>query len=304
MKPNENETANLLAILEKTTNSRDPKSLFLRIETFICIGRNQDALDCIKKESLVLEKDVERLLPLHIELLLAFQDYDGAYEAVKHYAELPYVNQAVEEMLKEYPTKIRKIEKKTFAKTQPDTTTLKRQLTQKDPASVLIALQTVAHLGYQPFIKEIKAVLSSDLNDYVRTFALLVLVDGKYMEEVKFSKNGIDFTVVPENLDPPFEGPDFDDFIHALQTHGEDPSILSIAEEIFRQYVMAIYPEEALGTADDLLIEALILLAHRYLAADIDLKKVSKRSGFPSQKIEALAQIIDEMTQKTPKIDI
>ena len=304
MKPNELEVARLKAILEKTESSKDSDSLFLRVETLICLGRNQEALDCIKFESSKLEKDLERLFPLHMELLLAFQDYDGALDAVKHYADLPYFNQAVEEMIREYPKKIRTLEKKQFQKTSLDPSGIKKNLTSNDPAHVLIGLQDAAYLGFKPFLKEILSVLASDMNDYVRTFALLVLVDGKYMEEVSFAKNGIDFTVVPENLDPPYEGYLYDEFMQALQTHGEDPSVVSIATEIWRQYVMAVYPEDILGTADDLLIESLYVLAHQYLAMDVDLPTISKKSGFPASKIEALAQIIDEMTQKSAKIEL
>ncbi len=304
MKPNTAEEARLKATLEKTEHATDADALFLRTETFICLGRNKEALECIQKNASILEKDLERLFPLHIELLLAFQDYDGALEAVKHYADLPYFNQAVEEMIREYPKKIREIEKKRYQKSTLDIASIKANLTSKNAAHVLLGLQDAAYLGYLPFLKEILSVLSSDLNDFVRTFALLVLVDGKYMEEVNFTKNGIDFTVVPENLDPPYEGYLFTEFMDALRTHGEDPSVVSIAEEIFRQYVMALYPEDVLGTCDELLTEALFVLAHKYLAMEIDLNAVSQKSGFPVAKIEALAQIIDEMTQKSAKVEL
>lgn len=291
-------------VLEKTNESHDPLALFSRAAAYLGLGRDEDVLQLIAKEHESMETKLPQLIKLHIELLIELQRYDEAYEAMDHYNSLPYFSQESEEMLKEYPGRIRTAEKQLNNNDRFSEKEIIASLTGKDEGKILITLEYIAHHEPLKYLDSIKKILIGTINEFVKTFALLILVSEKYEEEVEFIKGGIDYHLVPYELDPPFEGPFFEEFAKQMESHGEDPYIVNIASEIFHNYLMAVYPDDVYGDISDLLIEALFVVAKTYLGLSYDLVSLAQKAGQNPVKIRALADSIDEIIKTSQKVEL
>ncbi|MCX5774880.1 MAG: hypothetical protein NTV44_00655 [Firmicutes bacterium] len=228
-------------VLEKTLKSQDVVSLFSRAAAYLGLGRDEDALRLIAKEHIEMEKKLPQLIKLHVELLITLRKYDEAFDAIKHYGDLPYFSQECEELIREYPKKIRQAENAASSTGRLDDREIISTLSGQNEAKILIILEYITRQNPTRYIAPIKKLLLNPVNDFVKTFALLILVSEKYQEEVKLLKNDREFAVVPYELDPPFEGPLYEELVSKLQRHGEDPYVVNIALEILRNYIMAIY---------------------------------------------------------------
>ena len=89
-------------VLDLTKESKDPKELLMRISCLVIQGKIDAALDEIELNQSMIEKEYQlRLMKMHFELLLSKKLYDEAYLALKHYQDLPYVSQEVEEFMQD-----------------------------------------------------------------------------------------------------------------------------------------------------------------------------------------------------------
>jgi len=291
-------------VLEKTLKSQDVVSLFSRAAAYLGLGRDEDALRLIAKEHQEMEKKLPQLIRLHLELLITMRKFDEAYDTIKHYGELPYFSQEAEELIRDYPKKIRQAEKAVARTGRFDEREIISTLNGQNEGKILVILEYITRQQPLRYIAPIKKLLVSPINDFVKTFALLILVSEKYQEEVELTKNGREFTVIPYELDPPFEGPLYEEFVTKLQHHGEDPYIVNIALEILRNYIMAIYPEDVYGDLSDLLLEALYVVANNYLGVACDIQQMARKAQQNPSKIQALADSINETIKYSKKVDL
>ena len=94
-------------ILDLTKDSKEPKELLMRISCFVIESKIDEALDEIEANQSLIEKDYQlRLMKTHFELLLSKRLYDEARLALKHYENLPYVSQEVEEFMRDMKVRI------------------------------------------------------------------------------------------------------------------------------------------------------------------------------------------------------
>ena len=94
-------------VIKLTELSLEPKERFLRISSFVSLGKIDQALDEIEKYQKLIEgKYPFQLMKLHFELLLSKKLYDEARIALTHYENLPYISQEVEEYMVEMKKRI------------------------------------------------------------------------------------------------------------------------------------------------------------------------------------------------------
>ncbi|MBO4855835.1 MAG: hypothetical protein J5511_00480 [Bacilli bacterium] len=251
-------------VIKLTEDSQDMNYLFYRISALLATGRGEEALSVIKKNREILQGDLTLLMKVHIEILCLLNNFDEAYEEVKYYENLPYVSQEVEEIIRDLPKLVREEEKKSLSSRELSNDALKERLKSNDETVVLPALDMVRGRDINMFLPDIQRIMLSFPKQSIRSFALLLLVQKKIDKELSFNHIGKAIKINPSQLEPPFIGNEFNDFVRALQNELKDPVVSEDAVQILSSYIIYMYPEK-LDIKYDLLIEALRNISEEYL---------------------------------------
>ena len=283
-------------ILDLTKDSKEPKELLMRISCFVIKGKIDDALDEIEANQYLIEKDYQlRLMKTHFELLLSKKLYDEARLALKHYENLPYVSQEVEEFMREMKSRIEdeahpKIHQSFNLDEIYDV--LEKET---DSAKISQVLFSLKNYNLNIYIDSLKIFMKrEDVNPNFRTYALIVLVDAKFDEEVGFlSRNGL-IPVNPAKITPPFMTPAFNETCRLItEKCNHDVSMIETALHLFNCYVIDTYPENIYEDSEELLSSAFIRIAESYLN--------KLHSSYDEEVIE-LATKIQKIIESTPEI--
>ena len=259
-------------VVKLTELSDDPKERFLRISSLMALAKNDAALDEIEKyQSLIEKKYPYQLMRLHFELLLSKKLFDEARLALKHYENLPYVSQEVEEFMRDMKVRIedeaRPKARKTYSMDEI-CDTLEKETNQGVISQVIFSLKDYNINSYIDSLKTF--IVREDVHPNFRTYALILLVDNKYDEDIEFlSLNGI-VTVNPKTLFPPFMSHEFNEVCRLISVKGEQNITLTeTALHLFNCYVIDTYPLDIYGDDKDVIAEAIVQIAYRYLGQDV-----------------------------------
>ena len=283
-------------ILDLTKDSKDPKELLMRISCLVIQNKIDEALDEIEANQSLIEKVYQlRLMKVHFELLLSKKLFDEARLALKHYENLPYVSQEVEEFMRDMKERIEdESHPKTHQKFDLDEIydVLEKET---DSAKISQVLFSLKNYNLNIYIDSLKIFMKrEDVNPNFRTYALIVLVDAKYDEEVEFlSRLGL-IKVNPAKITPPFMSDKFNltcKLITAKCNH--DISMIETALHLFNCYVIDTYPENIYEDDVDLLSSAFIRIAEAYL---------NKLHSSYDENVIELATKITKIIESTPEI--
>ena len=282
-------------VIKLTENSNDAIALFYRLSALLAVGQSEEALNLIKTKRLILQKRLDILIKFHIEILCLLKKFDEAYEELRYYEELPYESQEVEELIKSMPAYIRKEEKATY-RPPVDEEELREKLLCKNDEDVLAALDQIKYLPINRFLIGLFKLTKSHPRQIIRSFALLVLVNQKYAEEVPFLHYGEIINVIPANLEDPFVVPGYsslEEFSFALQSMYHDPSIANNALNIVSSYLLFTYPDKLDLSPDESLV-IFGYLAKKLLKINIDdLEKVCQEKGLDYSKIKSKMEDVE-----------
>lgn len=256
-------------VIKITDKSNDATSLFYRISALLATNRGVDALMCIEANRKVLESDLTILIKIHIEILCLLGDFDKAYAEMKYYQELPYVSQQVEEILQSLPELIRLEERKSFGSKQLDEEQLKSLLNSNEVSDVVMAIDIVRERNYKDYICNIKNIMVNFPKQSIRSFALMLLVQKGYDQEVNFKQINNIVKVNPSKLDAPFVGEKFNTLIKKMQINFKNPALAETATQLLASHIIYTYPQE-LQFEQEVIIEALYFVASDYLKSPID----------------------------------
>ena len=283
-------------ILDLTKDSKDPKELLMRISCLVIQGKIDEALDEIEKNQSLIEKEYQlRLMKTHFELLLSKKLFDEARLALKHYENLPYVSQEVEEFMRDMKTRI---EDESHPKSHQsfDLDEIYDVLEKEtDSAKISQVLFSLKNYNLNIYIDSLKIFMKrEDVNPNFRTYALIVLVDAKFDEEVGFlSRNGL-ISVNPARITPPFMTPAFNETCKLItEKCNHDVSMIETALHLFNCYVIDTYPEDIYKDVPELLSSAFVRIAESYLN--------KLHSSYDEEVIE-LASKIQKIIESTPEI--
>ena len=283
-------------VLDLTRESSDPKELLMRISCFVIKGRTDDALDVIEKFHFIIEKVYPlRLMNIHFELLLSRGLYDEARIALKHYENLPYVSQEVEEYMRGMKERIEEeSHPKIHQKFDIDEVCeiLEKEV---DLAKVSQALFSLKNFNLNIYIDSLKIFMTrKDAHPNFRTYALILLIDEKFDGEVKFlSRKGL-IKVNPTKINPPFMSKQFKNICNLItEKCNRDISMVETALYLFNCYIIDTYPEDIYEVGEDKLSSAFIRIAEAYL---------SKPHSSNDEEISDLAYEIEKIIESTPKI--
>ena len=283
-------------VLDLTKDSTDPRELLMRISCLIITGKTDEALDEIEKNQSIIEKQYQkRLMKIHFELLLSKGLFDEARLALKHYENLPYVSQEVEELMHEMKDRI---EEESHPKSHhsfniEDIYDVLEKET--DSAKISQVLFNLKNYNLNIYIDSLKIFMKrEDVNPNFRTYALILLIDEKYDEEVGFlSRLGL-ISVAPTKLNPPFMSNSFNETCRLITDKcNHDVSMIETALHLFNCYIIDTYPEDIYSVGEDMLSSAFIRIAESYL---------NKVHSSNDEKVADLAAEIQKIIESTPEI--
>ena len=133
-----------------------------------------------------------------------------------------------------------------------------------------------------------------DVNPNFRTYALILLVDEKFNEDVEFlSRNGV-IKVNPAKIMAPFMSPSFNRTCTLITEKSKhDVSMIETALHLFNCYIIDTYPEDIYSFGVESLSSAFIYIAESYL---------NKVHSSLDENIIKLAEEIKQIIESTPEI--
>lgn len=255
-------------VISLTEQSKDPKELLMRISCFTILGKTDKALDEIEKNQAIIETKFQyRLMKLHFELLLSKGLFDEARIALKHYENLPYVSQEVEEFMREMGPRIEEEShpkgKKIFELDQIYDI-LEKSTDNGEISQVLFSLK---NYNLNIYIDSLKIFMTrEDVNPNFRTYALILLVDQKYDGEIEFLSMNGSIKVNPVKLTPPFMSNEFNEVCKAItELSKNNVSLCETGLHLFNCFIIDTYPSNIFDRGTDLLARAIIVIAKQYL---------------------------------------
>ena len=263
-------------VISLTKDTTDPKEIFLRIASFTCLSKIDEALDEIEKNHSILEKaNPFQLMKIHFELLLSKKLFDEARLALTHYENLPYISQEAEELLRSTKDRIEEEahpqNKSEFIPIDEVLETLEKETDLKNISRVLFSLKNYNLNIYIDSLK--KFLVRQDVHPNFRTYGLILLVDNKFDEEVEFlSLNGY-IKVNPTKIIPPFMSKEFNEVCRLItEKSDKNMTVCETALHLFNCYVIDTYPLDIYGDDKEVIAEAIINIAYLYLGQDVSSK--------------------------------
>ena len=166
-----------LTLLEEAKGKKDPESLFFSASAYLALNDGKKALDILLSNRDILWADNPVLtMKSTFEIRFALKEFDEAYEDMKDFENRPYVSQEVEEVLRGLNGYIRANERATFHYEKMEPEELKEKLLTTKDDFMLLQLLSKVEADPSKYLSEIRSIVSSDRNDSLRTFALLLLV--------------------------------------------------------------------------------------------------------------------------------
>lgn len=291
------ESGNYEEIVKKTKGSSDPLSILFKILSFVSLGRDDEALDEIEKSRDILEKKYpEKLIKIHFELLLKNRLFDEAKLAWKHYEELPYISQEVEELLREFPKQIE--EAKSISQTNAySEEEIERILTKSiDNNEISELLFSLKKYNLNLYIDALlKFIKRSDVHPNFRTYGLILLVDNKYDANISFLLMGKIINVNPSKINPPFLDKTYNlltEKIYFLTT--KDISLQEISLHLLNCYIIDTYPNEIKYSNLDNLAKTFVSIGKDYL---------SQKDSIDPEVLE-IKNNVKKVIESTPNIEV
>ena len=260
-------------IVNLTDSSDDPKERLLRLSSLMMLNRINEALDEIENHQEMYDKSYpQKVMKIHFELLLQSKLFDEARLMLKHYKDLPYISQEVEEYLSSMDQKIQD-EEHPKSKSLSLDEVCERFEHEKDKELLLEALPYVRILNLNSLIESIKVfLLRRDVRQDYRAFALFSLMEQGYPKEIEFlSSKGI-IKVIPSELKTPFEDKNFLDVAKRIEDLSEhNVTLKETSIQLFSTYVINTFPSDIYEDGIDNLALAFISIGKEYIREPVDI---------------------------------
>ena len=289
------EQHNFDLLIKLVGDSHDPKERFLVLSSLVIQGKRKEALDEIDHYQAILETSHPfELMKMHFELLLSEKLYDEARIKLRHYENLPYISQEVEEFLREMKVRI---EDEAHAKKGSTLIpldevyeTLETGTNQSEIAQTIFQLK---NYNINLLIDSLRIFLKrKEVHPNFRTYVLIYLVDQKYNSEIEVLTRDKIITVNPSKIVPPFMHEDFNEVCRQITIFSEgDTSITETALHLFNCYILDTYPEDIYQDGIIELAQAFVYIALTYL---------KQKPSFSS----SLAKKIQEILETTEPIKL
>ena len=223
----------------------------------------------------------------NFELRFIAEEFEEAYTDNEFFQALPYVNQEVEEFLRELPKKIRANELASFQRKPRDIEdNLKLLVPETKSEELLLVVTSLSESDIKPYVKALEDLLfAENVHDDVKSFTLMLLSAKGVDEEITLRKRGECFKVNPARIGQPFGNPDYDEMKARLQKE-KDVSMGEIGGHILDQFALTLYPRRPLLEEGlEATYSGIVSLAASYLLPGTE----------PSRQGQAIEDILSEV---------
>lgn len=254
------------SVIKLSEGKLDPESLLCRLSAFLGLGEGEKALGLLlaKRGDLFSYKPAATM-KANFEIRFLLGQFEEAYEDLEYYRNAPYVSQEIEEALSYYPKKIREEEKAYLLQKRHPEQDLDALLSSSDPYLALGALSQIGKEGIQGHEQALEKLLLSPCPHDVKVFALEVLVAHGYPKEVTFLDGEERTTLVPKEVENPFQERNASSLRKLLATL-QDVSLASVCTQLLDQLALSCFPSYPFsGRPLSLESEALLSLGREYL---------------------------------------
>ena len=275
-----------ILIPEESLSGRD---LFLLVSAHLSLSQGKEALDIlIRHRDELYAVDPLLTLKATFETRFLLKQFDEAEQDLKHFEELPYVSQKVEEALRGLKGTIAATR---YASSSPKSMDYERILeilaSPSDDLMLLSALNGLRKVGeledYRGLVEEL---LVGPYHDDVKTYALMLLSAKGSEHEVTLTKHGKSYKVVPAKLGTPYGLPEYKKIREKIENL-HDGGLSEVMGELLDLYALQCYPERfLLPGEEEAFFEGLLSLGHSYL-------------GQASEKVEGRALEYAEAIEKS-----
>lgn len=250
-----------------TSESKDPKERLLRLSSLIMLNKVNEALDEIENHQEMFDKSYpQKVMKIHFESLLQSKLYSEARLALKHYQDLPYISQEVEEYLRSMDVTIDEQEHQKSSSI-PLEEICERLEKEKDSELLLEALGYLRIYNLSQLIDSLKVLLvREDVKPYYRAIALFSLMEQDYSKEIKFLSEGEIITLTPSKLKTPFEDKNFFEVIKGIEVESNhNVTLKETAISLFSSYVINTFPSDIYKDGIAELTKAFVHLGKKYI---------------------------------------
>ena len=275
-------------LIKLVGDSRDPKERFLVLSALVQQGKRKEALDEIDRYQAILETSHPfQLMKMHFELLLSEKLYDEARIKLRHYENLPYISQEVEEFLREMKVRI---EDEAHAKKGSTLVPLNEVFeileTGTDQADLAKTVFQLKNYNINLMIDSLRIFLKrKDVHPNFRTYVLIYLVDQKFDSEIEVLGREKMMVVNPSKITPPFMHEDFNEVCRQITIFGDgDTSVIETALHLFNCYILDTYPEDIYEDGIIEIAQAFVYIALSYL---------KQKQNFASPLAEKIQRILE-----------
>lgn len=254
-------------IVELTEDSQDPKERLMRLSSLVMLNRVNEALDEIENHQDMYDKNYpNKVMHLHFELLFQSKLYDDARLALKHYKDLPYISQEVEEFLNSMD---QIINEKQYEKDKqlPIDTICERFEKETDKELLYEAVSYIRMYNLNSLIDSLKVLLKrDDIEQDLRAVVLFALMEQNYPEEIEYrSRRGIE-RIVPKEIKTPFEDGRFNDVVARIGEYSDrNVTIKDTALTLLMTYICRTFPEDIYVDGIENIAEAIVSIAKEYV---------------------------------------
>ncbi len=243
-----------------------------------------------------IHTDLESLFTASLDICLQTHQYEQARKIVSFLDSLNYLNQGVEEIIREYPQKISQDEAKYISSLKRGSTTeedaLMALLTpealsdSKNTADLINALYSLSMSQAKNHHDDLVKI-SMDAAGYLsRVVAFLILVDCGYTDLSIKNKKGFVIKPTKEEIDRLLDKNPSQEIYNLLMSVTKDVSLTENATSLYSLYFLYTFPEKIVGSQDEICC-ALHIAARYYMQVNdglteeniasiwkVDLKKV------------------------------
>ena len=230
-------------VIKITENSKDSTDLFYRISAYTALGQLENALNVIKDNRKILEKKLDLLIKIHVQLLFMLNRSDEARDEMDKYYQLPYYSQAVEEKLNSLPKEIAKKEKESYMMSNHNKFIDERWVNPKNSDDVISAVELINDEDLYKFSNKIQNVLTSDISREVKNYIIFRMIKAKVNFEFLYKINEDEIIKInPLNAKNPFESDIFKDVCNKLSSLSKNPSLQKNMFDVLMIYISNQFP--------------------------------------------------------------
>jgi hypothetical protein len=210
------------------------------------------------------------------------------------FKDYPYISQEIEEIIQNYENQIFKDAK---SKSKLDIDEIFEKIQNCDSElEKLNYIHMLNDYNIQDYVQDIVEIIKSGVSDYLKVFALLLLVNKRIDTKFSFQTSRKTYNVDVLKLYVPFVDKFYEKVTLYIESFAHNPSLSGVCIELFNQFILAIYPDKIEEFNDDhiLLCLALLYLGSKYLKIEFE-KTLIDGTGYSLAQIEELVGEIEHI---------